>query len=262
LTIDSIGSNNPAFPSLTEPFVLAANEQRTIHYAITLPDTLTYTGQLTVFGDSAQPSLSLTAHGIWTELRANLSGIHLGDVAVSDTVDTVATLISVGNTSLIIQSVMFTNDHFTVLQAPADTLSAYGSTPIGLRYIRQTADDVADTLVIEYNAGAPLRIPLSVGSSSVETVVPSIPHEYFLGQNYPNPFNPSTTIVFGLPKASRTSLSVFDLLGRNVTTLEDGYIEAGTYRVMFDGRRLTSGIYFVRLAAGRFSQTRKLMLLK
>jgi photosystem II stability/assembly factor-like uncharacterized protein len=80
--------------------------------------------------------------------------------------------------------------------------------------------------------------------------------------SYPNPFNPSTTIAFDLPTASHISLRVFDLLGREVAVLTDGFVEAGTHRTTFDGSKLTSGIYFVRLDAGKFSQTQKLMLLK
>jgi photosystem II stability/assembly factor-like uncharacterized protein len=84
----------------------------------------------------------------------------------------------------------------------------------------------------------------------------------FSFSTYPNPFNPSTTIAYDLPKAGRVSLRVFDLLGREVAVLKDGFVEAGSHRVTFDGSSLASGIYFARLDAGAFSQTKKLMLLK
>lgn len=79
---------------------------------------------------------------------------------------------------------------------------------------------------------------------------------------YPNPFNSSTTIAYDLLKSGHISLRVFDLLGREVAELKDGFVEAGTHRVMFDGSALLSGIYFARLEAGSFTQTKKLMLLK
>jgi hypothetical protein len=89
-----------------------------------------------------------------------------------------------------------------------------------------------------------------------------LPKELVLCQNYPNPFNSSTTIAFDLPKAGHISLRVYDLLGREVALLKDGFVEAGTHRVTFDGSGLASGIYFARLEAWKCVQTKKLMLLK
>ncbi len=89
-----------------------------------------------------------------------------------------------------------------------------------------------------------------------------LPTTILLSDPYPNPFNPSTTLAFDLSRARHVSLRVFDLLGREVAVLKDGFVEAGRYRVMFDGSGLASGIYFARLDAGSFSQTKKLMLLK
>jgi hypothetical protein len=88
------------------------------------------------------------------------------------------------------------------------------------------------------------------------------PLAFALAQNFPNPFNASTLLAYDLPKASLISLRVFDLLGREVAVLKDGFVEAGSHRAMFDGSGVASGIYFARLEAGAFSQTKKLMLLK
>ncbi|MFH1009678.1 MAG: T9SS type A sorting domain-containing protein, partial [bacterium] len=86
--------------------------------------------------------------------------------------------------------------------------------------------------------------------------------EYGLNQNYPNPFNAMTEIAYELPKAGKASLRVFDILGREVATLVNGDIAAGSHRVMFDGSRLPSGIYFYRLQIGNFASTKKMLLLK
>jgi beta-glucanase (GH16 family) len=91
---------------------------------------------------------------------------------------------------------------------------------------------------------------------------PGIPHEYSLEQNYPNPFNPVTGIKFELPKTSRLNLRVFDILGREVAILVNDTREAGVYEVKFDGSNLASGLYFYRLQAGSFVQTRKLLLVR
>jgi hypothetical protein len=83
-----------------------------------------------------------------------------------------------------------------------------------------------------------------------------------LSQNYPNPFNPFTTIHYQIPSRAHVTLTVFDLLGREVATLVDGMEEPGEKRATFDGSALASGVYFYRLRAGDFVQTRKLVLVR
>jgi hypothetical protein len=89
-----------------------------------------------------------------------------------------------------------------------------------------------------------------------------LPTHFSLEQNYPNPFNPSTAISYDLPIAGRVTMKVYDVLGREVATLVDGFVEAGHHRETFDASRYTSGVYFYRLTAGDFTQTKKLLLLK
>ncbi|MBI5472561.1 MAG: T9SS type A sorting domain-containing protein, partial [Ignavibacteriae bacterium] len=90
-----------------------------------------------------------------------------------------------------------------------------------------------------------------------------------LMQNYPNPFNPTTEIRYLVPEVrdrrsdvSRVTLSVYDLLGREVATLVNEDKLPGTYSVSFDATRLPSGVYIYRLTAGTYSQTRKMILAK
>jgi hypothetical protein len=87
-------------------------------------------------------------------------------------------------------------------------------------------------------------------------------YQYRLLQNYPNPFNPSTTIEYELAKPSSIELSVYDALGRKVATLVNEPQSAGMHRVQFSAENLSSGVYFYKLTAGEFSETRKLMLIK
>ncbi len=92
--------------------------------------------------------------------------------------------------------------------------------------------------------------------------VEEIPENFSLMQNYPNPFNPITYINYQLPEAAMVSLVVYDVLGSEVANLVNGVKSAGYYQVMFDGSNLPSGVYFYRLQAGTFSETKKLILMK
>ena len=89
-----------------------------------------------------------------------------------------------------------------------------------------------------------------------------IPHEMALYQNYPNPFNPSTTISFSLPQHEHVTLQMFDVNGREVARLVDGNLAAGNHAATFAPRVVTSGLYFYKLTTGKFSQTRKAVLMK
>jgi hypothetical protein len=89
-----------------------------------------------------------------------------------------------------------------------------------------------------------------------------MPETFTLDQNYPNPFNPSTSINFSVPKTGLVKLSVYDALGREVEMLTNGVKQQGSYEVTFDASGFNSGVYFYRLSAGEFSQTKKMILIK
>lgn len=88
------------------------------------------------------------------------------------------------------------------------------------------------------------------------------PVGYALGQNYPNPFNPTTVISYSLPVRTSVTLRVYDVLGKEIATLVDERQNAGIHSTTFDAGGLSSGVYFYRLTAGSFVETKKLMLMK
>jgi len=94
------------------------------------------------------------------------------------------------------------------------------------------------------------------------TAVDEIPAAPWLGQNYPNPFNPTTTIAYGLPKAAHVELALYDPTGRRVAVLVDADQAAGRQEFTLRADDLASGVYFYRLIAGDYRETRKLVLLK
>jgi len=94
-----------------------------------------------------------------------------------------------------------------------------------------------------------------------------VPKQYQLYDNYPNPFNPSTTIKYDLPEAAEVRIEVFNVLGQRVATLVDGWEQAGQHQLIWDskddaGQPVASGMYFYRLTTGKFTDSRKMMLLK
>jgi photosystem II stability/assembly factor-like uncharacterized protein len=105
------------------------------------------------------------------------------------------------------------------------------------------------------------RRPLSE-ITSVERTSTEIPTSYHLSQNYPNPFNPSTTISFSIPNSDFVTLKVYDVLGREVATLVNENLTAGSYSYNFDASNLTSGVYLYKLQAGKYNEMKKLVLTK
>jgi hypothetical protein len=89
-----------------------------------------------------------------------------------------------------------------------------------------------------------------------------LPEKFSLSQNYPNPFNPTTNISYALPQSGNVRLSVYNVLGQEVAVLVNGVQEAGLHNATFDGKDLTSGVYFYRLQSESNTATLKMMLLK
>jgi hypothetical protein len=105
-------------------------------------------------------------------------------------------------------------------------------------------------------AMASIGIPTSVEQDEV------IPTEYTLFQNYPNPFNPTTNIKFSLPQASNVKVTIYDALGKEVRTLVNNYLNAGTHTYAFNAQYLASGVYLYRIEADNFVKVNKMLLLK
>jgi len=94
------------------------------------------------------------------------------------------------------------------------------------------------------------------GSNNIEVTT------YELFDNHPNPFNPSTKIVYQIPERGNVSLKVYDMLGKEVTTLVEEYRDKGRYEINFDAGNLASGIYIYQLRANNYIATKKMILMK
>ncbi|HSL89232.1 MAG TPA: T9SS type A sorting domain-containing protein [Ignavibacteriaceae bacterium] len=137
------------------------------------------------------------------------------------------------------------------------------NTELPIMDIRSVAVDSEDYLYAGTNGYSMFKTTTSTVTSVEEDR--TIPTMFSLEQNYPNPFNPSTVISWQSPVGSHQIIKVFDVLGNEIATLVDEYKPAGRYEVEFNSsgiRDLASGIYFYRLMAGDFIQTKKMILLK
>lgn len=146
----------------------------------------------------------------------------------------------------------FIKGHGTTIEQHSYTFTDAGSQP-GIWYYRLKQTDMDGT--VHYSDAI---LPNGVTGVSDRP----LPTVFALDQNYPNPFNPSTTIEFQLPKESRVTLEVYNLIGQRVATLVDEIRAAGYYVQRFDGAHLGSGVYFYRFSTPEVSFVRKMLLTK
>ena len=169
---------------------------------------------------------------------------------------------------LVIDSVYTTTKWFGV-SSLHDTVTEQDTVSLLVSFIpdsaRQLYKQYSDTLYIVSNSIYSLtKVPLSAElvGTAVSQNKSGVPKRFGVSQNYPNPFNPTTIINFQLPMSSFVTLKVYDILGREVKVLVNEKLKAGTYTVTFNADKLSSGIYFYRLHAGSFTETKRLLLLR
>lgn len=100
---------------------------------------------------------------------------------------------------------------------------------------------------------------ISIFVNEIKVVIPT---KYDINQNYPNPFNPTTNIIFTIPKSSDVIISVFDIDGKEIETLVNEQLQAGTYQTNWNASKYSSGIYFASIQAEEFHKVIKMTLLK
>ena len=134
-------------------------------------------------------------------------------------------------------------------------------------YYKDSVVNVAkrDTFVLR--ADAIILMEANIITGVAYEISPNVPVNYSLSQNYPNPFNPTTKIQFGLPVTENVQLRIYDVLGREVRSLLNERYDAGMYSVQWDGknnfgRQVSSGMYIYHIRAGKFVQTKKMLLMK
>lgn len=140
----------------------------------------------------------------------------------------------------------------TYMQVPG------GDSPAGWYWL--TTSETASALYI-------MRAYITNDLTGIEEEIEIIPSSFTLSQNYPNPFNPSTVISYQLPKQSRVQIKIYDAIGNEIRSLIDEEKSAGKYNILWDSRnnygsRVSSGVYFYKITADGFAQTKKMILMK
>jgi hypothetical protein len=129
-----------------------------------------------------------------------------------------------------------------------------------VREYHSTYFTTSDPAFVSTLAEQPL-ISIFDEKNSMKTLGKEIPTEYSIS-NYPNPFNPTTTINYQLPADGMVTLKIYDILGKEVATLVNDNRQAGSYNVVFDASRLTSGMYIYTIRANGYVQSKKMILMK
>ena len=123
-----------------------------------------------------------------------------------------------------------------------------------------------DDEIVDYSESLDFTANMIVGNGlntfGLSHVVDIMPEDYSLSRAYPNPFNPVTTLSFTLPVETEVSIAVYNLYGREVFSLINGNMQAGYHSIVWDANSYSSGVYFVKMIAGEFVNTQKLMLIK
>jgi agmatine/peptidylarginine deiminase len=184
--------------------------------------------------------------------------------------------------SIRIQAVIKTNSGITdaFVHWTADTTTGFDLLPMEIvfedTFIAYIPQQINGTKIFYYisaisNNGKTITKPLPAPAGSYKFIVEnnitiagnvSQPEEFYLSQNYPNPFNPATKIKFQIPELQFVTLKVYDILGNEISTLINEEKPVGSYEVNFNSASLPSGIYFYKLQAGDFAETKKMVLMK
>ncbi len=254
-------------PSAPWQTIVASTPAAVGSYAWLIPNAPSTQAKVRITNASGGAPID-SSNSVFTILAASISSqpsfIDFDTVIVGETAWDTLRIVNTGTAPLVVSSVTNANPVFSISRS-SFTIPAGSSDTVSVLFVPQAEVSYLDTIQFASNTPTPLRVQVS-GSGLNPTSVPEdgLPLSFSLGQNYPNPFNPSTQIRYALPEESHVTLRVFNTLGQEVAVLVSATQVAGRYSVEFSPREagLSSGVYLYTLQAGRFSETRKMLLVK
>jgi hypothetical protein len=213
---------------------------------------------------SGRDTIKVSGVGLAAALKFNVAQVNFGLVLLGKSKDTAVTVLNQGNDTLRISSI--TCKHPAITSASASLIiPPNGSAIDTFRFAPQTVGSVLGTMLFVNNGLGTYDTLRVIGSGVTATTgiaQDEAPSSFELKQNYPNPFNPSTIIAYAVPRSAYVSLRIFNTLGQEVDLLVNDQMSPGYYRVRWNASNVPSGIYFYRLQAGEFVETKKMVLLR
>ncbi|MBC8277208.1 MAG: T9SS type A sorting domain-containing protein [FCB group bacterium] len=216
------------------------------------------------FEDSTAEILISVLDTLWIpELGVSADEIDFGQAAYGETVEFELTVGNSRTGVLELISATVDNPVFTVDYVPGEIFAVDDSVIVTIAFAPDEIGNHEGTLTIESSAGS-LDIPVSgiCGSADVSSAEPVTPEGFKLLPIYPNPFNSNAVIEFHLPYSTTIQLNIYNIQGKAARELYSGQASAGIHRLEFEGRGLTSGIYYCSLQAAGFSSTEKFVFIK
>jgi len=175
-------------------------------------------------------------------------------------------LISIGGRTVLLKYFYVSGDYYQYYPSPFSfvsdsVISAVAGEEVKL-YVGSSPTSGVSGVRWGTGVDSYIEIPGRAAVSVDDKTKNPVATEFTLSQNYPNPFNPTTSIKYQIPTVAHVTLKVFDVLGREVASLVNEKKDPGYYRVQFDAAALPSGMYFYRLQAGSFGETKKMLVLR
>ncbi len=167
-----------------------------------------------------------------------------------------------GNTGLEIDEI--STDAPFYIDISDGSVEAAQQLDVEVRFVPQLIGVYPDPLIIISNDSDEEEVMVELFGTAVELAVDDrfIPTKFSLSQNYPNPFNPVTTILYQLPKSEFVNISIYNVVGQLVETLVNGHKDTGFHSVIWNANDIGSGLYFYRIEAGEYTETKKCIILK
>lgn len=207
------------------------------------------------------------ADWVTTLFEPQMDTVDFGEIALNNSLTISVAIQSNSEKEITITGIFNSLSEFNILNTFPITIPSFGETNIDVVFTPLEAGEIFDTLNVRSDSDSSI-INSQIFVNGIGTIVSDNGEDiktipiYSIDQNYPNPFNPSTKIKFSIPQSEHVAINVFNIQGELIESLVYREMEAGNYQINFDGNGLASGMYFYRIQAGSFIETKKMILMK